>query len=274
MIPSGTRQLVRQRLLSTLAFLCLACLGTPTSATERNVRDDLTAIFKEHGTTGTFVLYDVSADRMTLVNAERAQTRFVPASTFKIANSLIALETGVVKDENEVIPYGGKPQPFKQWERDMPIREAIVVSNVPVYQELARRIGLERYNQWLRRIGYGNGDPGSEVDRFWLDGPLKISAVEQAQFLASLVQRELDTSERAQKTVHDILRLKNGDGPALYGKTGWLFSRTPQLGWWVGWVERDNGIFTFALNMDILEKDDVKKRVPIGKALLAKLGVL
>lgn len=274
MIPPGTRPLTLQRLLPTLMLVCFACFGTSANATEREVRDDLSAIFKDHGTSGTFVLYDVAANRMTLVNAERAQTRFVPASTFKIANSLIALETGVVKDENEVIPYGGKPQPFKQWERDMPMREAIAISNVPIYQELARRIGVERYNQWLRRIDYGNGNPGSEVDQFWLKGPLEISAIEQVSFLARLVRRDLDASKRAQTIVRDILRLENGDGPPLYGKTGWLFSRTPQLGWWVGWVERDNGIFTFALNMDILEKDDVKKRVPIGKALLAKFGVL
>src|SRR5690606_18887771 len=108
----------------------------------------------------TFVLYEASADRLALVNAERARQRFVPASTFKITNSLIALETGVVKDADEVIPYGGKPQRVKEWERDMSMRDAIAVSNVPVYQELARRIGLERYKAWLERLKYGNREIG------------------------------------------------------------------------------------------------------------------
>lgn len=262
-------------LLLTIGLVCLGgMLSARANAGETLVRDDLISIFAEQGVTGTFVLYDVEADRLTLVNQKRAETRFVPASTFKIANSLIAIETGAVKDENEVIPYGGQPQPFKIWERDMPMREAIAVSNVPIYQELARRIGLDRYHHWLARLGYGNRETGAQVDRFWLDGPLEISAVEQAKFLAALAQGKLDASARAQDFVRDIIRLESRDGAGLYGKTGWQFSRDPQLGWWVGWVERDGKVFSFALNIDIAEKVDVKKRIPIGKALLGRLGVM
>lgn len=267
-------QLATRMLLLAIAIMGFVAIWIVpvTQAGETQVRDDLISVFDEHGVTGAFVLYDVAAGRLTLVNRKRAETRFVPASTFKVANSLIALETGAVKDENEVVPYGGKPQPFKQWERDMPMREAIAMSNVPVYQELARRIGLDNYNSWLARLNYGNGDPGEIVDRFWLDGPLEISAVEQAKFLAALAEGKLEASARAQEIVRDILRLESGDGGSLYGKTGWQFSRDPQLGWWVGWVERQDKIFSFALNIDIAKKDDAEKRIPIGKALLAKLG--
>ena len=54
-----------------------------------------------------------------------------------------------MKDEGEVIPYGGKPQPFKALEKDMSMREAIAASAVPTYQEIARRVGLERYREVL-----------------------------------------------------------------------------------------------------------------------------
>jgi len=256
-----------------LFSVCLAAGALHAGAAEKELRDDLGLAFREQGVTGTFVLYDVTSDRLTLVNGKRAEERFVPASTFKIANSLIALEAGAVKDEAEVIPYGGKPQPFKAWEKDMGLREAIAASNVPIYQELARRVGLERYREWLARLGYGNQDPGAVVDRFWLDGPLRISAVEQAKFLARLALGKLDASERAQAIVRDIVRLESRGGAVLYGKTGWQFSREPQLGWWVGWVERDGKVFTFALNIDMAGEADVPKRTAIGKALLAKLGV-
>ena len=142
-------------------------------AEDMQERPDLVSVFQEQGLAGTFVLFEAAADRMTVVDRQRAETRYAPASTFKIANSLIALETGVVQDENEIVPYGGKPQPIKAWEKDMSLREAIKVSNVPVYQEIARRVGLARYEHWLARLDYGNRQPGAVVDRFWLDGPAR-----------------------------------------------------------------------------------------------------
>ena len=244
----------------------------PAGATQE--RADVMTVFKDHGVAGTFVLYDAAGDRLLTVDDGRARRRYVPASTFKIANSLIALEVGVVKDENEVIPYGGKPQPFKAWEKDMPMREAITASNVPIYQELARRIGLERYHTWLERLAYGNRETGGALETFWLDGPLEISAIEQAQFVAALAQQKLPLSLRSQAIVRDILRLETTGGRVLYGKTGWRFSGTPQLGWWTGWVEQDGKPIAFALNIDMGSPDDAKKRVAIGRIMLTKLGIL
>jgi beta-lactamase class D len=241
-------------------------------------RRDLEAVFSEHGVVGTFALYDVASDQLTLVNPKRAATRLVPASTFKIANTIIALETGVVNDENEIIPYGGKPQPFKQWEKDMSMREAIALSAVPIYQEIARRVGLGRYRDWLARLDYGNRQPGTSVDTFWLDGPLEISAVEQARFVARLAEQKLDASSRAQAITRDIIRLGNSGSKLLHGKTGWRFSSNPNLGWWTGWVEQDGQdgkIAAFSLNIDMPgAATDAPKRVAIGKVLLSRLGVL
>ena len=118
-------------------------------------------LFNEADVTGTFVLYDVNADRFVIHNLQRAEKRFIPASTFKIANSLIGLSTGAVTGIDEVLPYGGKPQPFESWEQDMGLRNAIRISNVPVYQELARRIGLEGMRENLVAMPYGNAETGS-----------------------------------------------------------------------------------------------------------------
>jgi beta-lactamase class D len=74
----------------------------------------------------------------------------------------------------------------------MSMREAIGASAVPIYQELARRIGLERYQQWLARLGFGNRQTGAALETFWLDGPRQISAIEQARFVANLAQGKLD----------------------------------------------------------------------------------
>ena len=69
----------------------------------------------------------------------------------------------------------------------MGLRKAIAISNVPIYQELARRIGLERMKHYLKSFEYGNTDTGEIIDRFWLDGPLEISALEQVNFLKKFI---------------------------------------------------------------------------------------
>jgi beta-lactamase class D len=275
MTPSSYRShWTRRHILHAAAvgFAALAA-GSGARAAQTEDRDELNGAFQEQGVAGTFVLYDVAADRLVRVNGTRAGTRYIPASTFKIANSLIALETGGVKDENEIIPYGGKPQPFKQWEKDMSMREAIAISAVPIYQELARRVGLEGYRDWLGRLSYGNREVGGNVERFWLDGPLQISAAEQVTFVAALAQKKLPVSARAQAIVRDILKIEVKDGRALYAKTGWGISTEPQIGWWTGWIEDDDKLRAFALNIDIDTVDDARKRQEIGKAIMAKLGV-
>jgi beta-lactamase class D len=245
-------------LLGFLALVAASVLNAGVARADDILeRPDLVSVFQEQGAVGTFALYEAAADRTTVVDRQRAEARFAPASTFKIANSLIALETGVVHDENEIIPYGGKPQPIKAWEK-----------------EIARRVGMARYEQWLAGLDYGNRQLGTVVDRFWLDGPLAISAVEQARFAARLGQGTLPASERAQAIVRDILQLETVDGAVLFGKTGWLTSHSPKIGWWVGWIERNGEVVAFALNIDMATVDDAPKRIAIGKALLVKLGVL
>lgn len=243
--------------------------GKRASAGETVVREDLAAVFQQMGLVGAFAALDAAGDRLTLVNAERAQTRFVPASTFKIANTLIALETGALKDADEMFRYDGKPRAVKAWERDMTLREAIAVSNVPVYQELARRVGLANYRDWLQRLDYGNRDPGSVVDRFWLEGPLAISTVEQVRFLGKLALGRLPVSERARAILRDIIRIEEKDGRVLFAKTGW----SGKIGWWVGWIEHGDRVTAFALNMDMTTADLAPRRTEAAKALLGRLGL-
>lgn len=265
----------RDVLLGSAAASLVAAAPTRSRSAEMITEAaNLAVIFQEAGIDGTFVLAEANSARLTAFAPERARRRFVPASSFKIANSLIALETGAVKDVDEVIPYGGKRQRFKVWERDMSMREAVPASNIAIFQELARRIGLHAYRDWLARLNYGNAETGTALETFWLDGPLEISAVEQTKLITRLAHGTLPVSSRAQAMVRDILLLESGADWKLYGKTGWRFSSTPQLGWWAGWVERGDKISTFALNIDMPNPDDAKRRVVIGKHALQALGVL
>jgi beta-lactamase class D len=265
-----TPALSRRSALAIGAALALPGRAS-ASVTER---PDFAAAMKEAGLTGTFVVIDARTGAMRATDARRAARRFVPASTFKIPNSLIALETGAVRDENEVVPYGGKPQFIKAWERDMSLREALPASSVPVYQEIARRVGLERYRDWLARFDYGNRDPGTSVDRFWLDGPLIISAIEEARFNVRLARRELPVSAGSAGIVRDLLKLEETGGASLYGKTGWFAKRgETSIGWWSGWVEKAGEVHAFALNIDMPEVAMAPKRISAGKAILKLAGV-
>ncbi|QKE65208.1 class D beta-lactamase [Aquipseudomonas campi] len=259
-----------KHLLCALALLLSASL----QAVEMQENPALKPLFEAVQVRGTFVLHDVANGTFSGHDRQRAQIRFVPASTFKIANSLIGLASGAVGSVDEIFPYDGKPRYLKTWERDMGLREAIKLSNVPVYQELARRIGLPRMQAQVAALGYGNGQVGAVVDRFWLDGPLAISAIEQSQFLARLAQDQLPFAPGVQAQVREISLLEQGPGWKLYGKTGWATAVEPDVGWWVGWLEQDGRLYSFALNMPIGSEQDLPRRIELGKASLRAFGLL
>jgi len=233
------------------------------------------ALFRQAGVQGTFVLLEESSGSLRGTGRARAAQRFSPASTFKIPNSLIGLSLGAVSSVDEVIPYTGDPNPLiPEWLEPMGLRRAIRVSNVPIYQELARRIGLVPMQEAVQRLGYGNGQVGTDVTNFWLRGPLAISAVEQTQFLARLAHGRLPFPAEAQRQVVEITRLDGGPGWSLHAKTGWQNGPGAGVGWWVGWVQRGPRITPFALNIDMAGPADAAKREQLGRASLRSLGIL
>jgi beta-lactamase class D len=223
------------------------------------------AAFTQAGLTGTFVLLDPVDGSLSGHDSARAHRPYIPASTFKIANALIGLDCGSVASVDEVLPYGGKPQPVPEWEHDMSLRAGIKISNVPVFQELARRTGLARMKAGLAKLHYGNTQTGSVVDQFWLQGPLQISAVEQTQFLHRLATSDLPVTKAALAAVQEITLQDPFDGLPLHGKTGWCTSTTPAIGWYVGWVEKDGRAYCFALNIDMPDISLAPKRIPLAK---------
>ena len=280
-----TVSVARRRLftLGTRLVLALSAssAGTVIGAEPIFVEDARVArVFSDAQMEGCFVLLNVQSDLYSGYNASRASTRFTPASTFKIPNSVIGLATGAVSSVDEVLPWGGGKAFLPSWEKDMGLREAIIVSNLLIYQELARRIGLERMQTMVRLFDYGNRHVGDVVDQFWLRGALQISAIEQTQFLARLGKRELPVNRVAQDAVAEITLQDSGidaQGRAwsLHAKTGMSLPDDGNgIGWWVGWVQRNDEVFAFALNINVQDMAQGSRRVDIGKAALRALGVL
>ncbi|HVG24903.1 MAG TPA: penicillin-binding transpeptidase domain-containing protein [Thermoanaerobaculia bacterium] len=259
-----------------LSSLLLLVAGTAAA-------QDLASIFEPlHG---TFVLYDRNAGRYTRYAEARAAERFSPKSTFKIANSLIGLETGVIRDANHVFVYDRErnpPQeswntePFLHWPHDQTLRSAIRYSVFWYYQELARRVGMTRMKKWVTRLGYGNAAVGDTVDRFWVDGSLRISANEQVEFLRKFHAGKLPVSPRTTKIVKEILLLEETPQWRLSGKTGGGSIRDGVLiGWFVGYVETRDNVYFFATHIEGESYAAIRDpRVAATKEALRRLGVL
>jgi beta-lactamase class D len=255
------------------AVVFLALLAA-TAARAEDVTPDLGAQFP--GFRAAFVLRDVAAGRTVRHDPTLARERTSPCSTFKIPNSIIALETGVVPDASYVLPWDGVKRPIPEWNRDQDMRSAIRYSVVWYYQELARRVGPERMRKWVSDLGYGNEDTSGGIDRFWLGSSLRISPDEQVDFLARLHAGALPASARSIAIVKDILvQDPPGPGTVYRGKTG--SCRDPGAkdphGWWVGSVEKEGRLYVYAALIVGPGASGMVCR-PMAEKALAALGVL
>jgi beta-lactamase class D len=253
--------------LQELAVIALLLAGAPALAEDA----ELAKLFARHGVVGTLVLAPLEGSRAALVhNAARARQRFVPASTFKVPNSLIALEEGAI-DERQLMRWDGKDRGRPEWNRDHTLASAFRVSCVWCYQLLARRVGLDRYRKHLARLRYGNAAPGADVQLFWLDGSLRVSALEQIELLRGIANRTFPFKAAAYDALARVMVLEKGPRHVLRAKTGWSKESKPELGWLVGEVSAEGRRWVFALNLDLRSDADAPKRLQIVReALRAK----
>lgn len=261
-------------IITFFTFLTLYSFPETSYSSEIKERSDWKCAFQDRKLDGTLVIYDLKDDTYQIYNNKRANTRFIPASTFKIANSLIALEIGAVKDESEIFVWDGQVRSFESWNKDHTLASAFRYSVVPAYQEISRRIGRERMGQWVNRLDYGNKDISGEIDKFWLEGPLKISAIEEVNFLRKLYNDNLPLSTRSKNIVKKIMIAENGNGYTLRAKTGWAERASPQIGWWVGWIEHGTDVHFFALNIDIRDASTLPEREKITRQILNSESII
>ncbi len=188
---------------------------------------------------GAFVLYDSGLGEAWTYAEQVAKTPYLPASTYKIPHTIIALELGIVADADFVLPWDGERRWNPDWNFDTSLREAMRFSVVPYYQEVARRIGVERMSAWLQKLDYGNRNIDGGIDLFWLTGKLRVSGYEQVAFLQRLNEGLLPVSERTRGIVREILVAGRRGAAVLRGKTGSAeaVEGSPAVKWYVGWVE-------------------------------------
>lgn len=255
-----------------LSVLLIAC-----SPNNVKIEDSFKKYFDENKLTGTFGLFDNGTGQFTIYNLSRFKdSSYLPASTFKIVNSLIGIETGRVSNEKMVIKWDGRVNIFPggdtahDWNRDLTMEEAFAVSALPYYQKLARRIGKDTMQRWIDSLEYGNKQIGTAVDSFWINNTLKVTADEQMGLVKRLYFAQLPFQKRTQEIVKKMMIRENNANYQLAYKTGLGFKENGNLiGWIVGWIEENKHPYFFVLNTEgPKDAKMMEARMNILKAIL------
>lgn len=259
---------MRLLLPTVLLILVAACTAPPTT------RSDWARHYG--GRQGAFVLYELRGDTYSLYEPRRCSTAFIPASTFKIFNSLVALETAVVPDAAYVLPWDSIQRFVPAWNRDHDLHSAFQNSVVWYYQEVARQIGTTRMQAYVDQEQYGNGDISGGIDQFWLSGGLRISPLEQVELLKKLYLNQLHFSQRSMDIVKEIMVVESTEAYTLRAKTGWSTGVEPHVGWYVGYLERGDQVWFFANYLEMPPQDQgaARARIDIARAILKEMGLL
>ncbi len=254
-------------------MLCSILLGCSNNNVQED--DSLKTYFDSAGVSGCFALFNNSENNFIIYNLPRYRDSFYsPASTFKIVNSLIGIQTGVIKDENMVIPWDNVKRPREEWNRDLTMKEAFAVSSVPYYQEVARRIGHDQMKKWIDSLGYGNRNISGPIDEFWLNGHLKVKPDEELGLVKKLYFNQLPFFKRTQEIVQSVMLREQNANYKLYYKTGsGSVENGDDLSWVVGCIEENKHPYFFVLNFQTSEKDKpAEVKVRILKDILSHLG--
>ena len=258
-----------------LLFAFCLFIFTSCSVNKANNDESLKKYFDENKVDGCFTMLNNADGEVTVYNMKYDTMRFSPASTFKIFNSLVGLQTGIITDEKMVIKWDGVKRWNNDWNKDMDMTEAFKVSSVPFYQEVARRIGKDTMQQWIDSIGYGNKNIGGPVDSFWLNNTLKISPDEQLGLVKRLYFDQLPFRKSVQQMVRYAMIQENNTAYQWCYKTGWGFGEDGNaIGWVVGWIEENKHVYFFVTFVKAPDKNtDIKTvRMNITKAILKQYG--
>lgn len=195
---------------------------------------------------------------------------FIPASTFKIPNTLIMLEEGLIKDQFEVIKWDGKEREYAAWNKDQTLKSAFQYSCVWCYQRFAKKVGDKKYHTYLRNFTYGNLLTGNDVTRFWLDGELRISVKGQINFLRKVHDEALPIQKNHIRTLKSIMLSEDNNNYKIWSKTGW----SGKDGWYVGYLVTNRQTWFFANHIEIHKNADLALRKKLVMEAFRALNII
>lgn len=211
---------------------------------------DIQAILDSANVIGSILVYNVQNNNYYSNDFEWCKNGQLPASTFKITNSIIALETGVVQNDSTVFKWNGETRRNKNLEQDLTLKEAFHYSCLPCYQDIAKHIGVEKMKKYIELLEYGHIKvDSSTLENFWLIGNSHINQFEQIEFLKRLYESNLPISKRTETIMKRMIIQEENETFKISGKTGWSYTNKIDNGWFVGYVEVNKNIYYFATNI-------------------------
>lgn len=254
--------------------------GKPTTAppnpTGPREWPELNQAFEAERVTGTIALFDSQDGVLGCSNLKKCQTAVTPASTFKIPHSIVALETGAVEGPDTIMPWSHQTFTNDDWNQDLKFRDAFRLSCVPCYRAIARKLGDATEQEWLNKLGYGNRSIEGGVDKFWLSGGLRITALEQIDFLRRFDGDKLPISPGTADLVRDIMTIDVTESYVLRGKTGSAMppDEPVETLWFVGWLELGERRVFFATMLDShsSDVDPLRVRRSVTERILKSKG--
>jgi len=202
------------------------------------------------------------------------EKRHSPASTFKIALSLIGFDAGILVDE--IHPVWKWKEGYvdwrEVWKQDQTPKSWMKESCVWYSQVLTTQLGMERFQDYVTKFDYGNKDLSGDKEQnngltnAWLTSSLRISSVEQVAFLQKMLEGKLPIKPHSVAMTKNILfveELKNGW--KFYGKTGMGSllnadgTKNPDLyhGWFIGWIEKGDRRIIFSNHIEDDKKEEI-----------------
>ncbi len=266
---AGDFYVMRHRL--RFISLALCCLLAPGLAFAEDAA--LADLFSQAGVTGTIVIAPLQSGGAYVHNDPRSLQRFPVASTFKILNTLIALQEGAISDGDQ-FKWDGVSREIADWNHDQTIEGAFKSSCVWCYQRLARKVGAAKYESYLAALAFGEVKSPFDESTFWLDGSLKASAVDQVDLLKQIYRRSLPFRNSSYEVLRRIMLVEDSPQYSIRAKTGWATSVSPQVGWYAGYVETAKGAWFFALNLDVKTQGELPLRQKIAREALRAKGII
>ena len=223
---------------------------------------------------GSFVLYDLRNDVWSIHDIEHATLRVAPDSTYKIYDALFGLEEGVITPQDSFIAWNGKNYPFETWNSDQTLQSAMTSSVNWYFQAIDEQLASTNIRNYIQQIGYGNETIGNDLDMYWNESALKISAIEQVELLRKLYHNDFGFSIQNINAVKDAICLSSTDIFSLYGKTGTSRVEENDInGWFIGYVEENGKVYYFATNIQGNTNATGSKATEITEYILSTLGI-
>lgn len=281
-----SKETIRRKVLAFLILvmtllLTTTFIGVRTSFaydTFKNLNSNVT--YKDfskdfNGDKGTFVLFNEQSNQYTIFNKDGSEKRVSPCSTYKIVMALTGLNNGVISKTDNNISWDGKNYPYTEWNKDQTLESAMKYSVNWYFDKIDSKISRKDLQECLNSLDYGNENILALDNQYWNQSSLKISAIEQVQFLKKLWNYDVKFKKEDVDFVKNSIKLIEEDGVVLYGKTGSGSENNRDVnGWFVGVLEKGNNKYYFATNIEGTDHINGQKAKSIALDILKENNLI